>query len=38
MMCELGEMVGARSVLEREIGWLDGKEEAQGGQNKTEKE
>ena len=36
-MCELGELVGARRVLEREIGWLDGKEEeAQGGQKKIE--
>jgi hypothetical protein len=37
-MCELGELVGARRVLEREIGWLDGKEEAHGGQEEKEKE
>ena len=35
-MCELGVLVGARRVLDREIGWLDGEEEAQGGQKKEE--
>ena len=38
LMCELGVLVGARRVLDREIGWLDGEEEAQGGPKKEEKE